>query len=157
MDLIKNQEELHKEAEKVIEELDLINFLSPYGPVDIGGSYKTGLMVWRDIDMGVMFLPSEDELWKIARKIYDKPHINSLTIMNNLKRQNPHYPKGWYFGIKWGYGGVVWKIDLWFANEKADIEMENWIIANLNDEFKKTILEIKSQVWEDPKYAKKIL
>lgn len=155
-ELLNQQTNLHNEAQEVLSKSGLLEIISKYGEVDIGGSFKTGLMVWRDIDIGVYALPSEDELWKIAREIYTIKNISSLTIMNNFRKGNVNYPKGWYFGIKIKEKENTWKIDLWFAKEKADLEFENWLIENLNDENKKYILEIKSFVWENPKYKKTI-
>ena len=156
MDLIKQQEELQKEGYQILQELKLVEILSPFGEVDIGGSLKTGLMVWRDIDIGVLSIPSEDEIWKIARIILDKPYVNSITIINNIKKQNPIHPNGWYLGIKYGKEGVVWKIDLWFVNKKGDRAFEKWLLSKINDDNKRIILQIKSQVWESPKYKKTI-
>lgn len=152
--LLTQQQTLHDEADIVLKDSGLIQMLSPYGTVDVSGSYKTELMVWRDIDIGVTPKLSKDDLWEAAQKILDIPHINQITIQDNSNKENPNVPDGYYLGVKYGSGGNVWKIDIWFADFLAQNEYDETVKMRLDEEKRRIILEIKNQVFENPKYRK---
>ena len=152
--LITQQQALHDEADIVLKDSGLIQVLSPYGTVDVSGSYKTELMVWRDIDIGVTPKLSKDDLWKVAQKILGLESINQITIQDNAKKENPNAPDGYYLGVKYRHGGNVWKIDIWFADSLPQTEYDNSVKNRLDEEKRGRILEIKNQVFENPKYRK---
>jgi hypothetical protein len=50
-ELLARQEALQAEAGRVLAELDLGGRFADVGPVLVVGSYLSGLMVWRDLDV----------------------------------------------------------------------------------------------------------
>ena len=52
--LIRRQDALQAEASQVIAELDLMSLLGRAGAAEQVGSFVSGLMVWRDIDVGAV-------------------------------------------------------------------------------------------------------
>lgn len=146
IDLIKLSESFHKDADLLLKKTDLINKLSKYGEVSIGGSYDLGLMMDGDIDIFV-----------INKKVNKK---RSIGILNNLiieddfngylyfdwtNRKHIGFPKGYYIGLKTKFKERKWKIDIWLVNERfkpAD-KLMNFVKLNLNKEKKKIILSLK--------------
>ena len=53
-ELLRRQEELQAEARQVIGDLDLLGVLGRAGNARHIGSFVTGLMVWRDLDLQVL-------------------------------------------------------------------------------------------------------
>jgi hypothetical protein len=53
-ELLARQEALQAEATQVLAELDLDRLFGDVGPVLVVGSYLSGLMCWRDLDVGVL-------------------------------------------------------------------------------------------------------
>ena len=164
MDLLIKQKKLQEEGWKIIKELELENLLSKYGDVDIGGSIKTGLMTWRDIDIGIInnTLPDKKIVWEVASKIENKQHVISITIQDNATdgKYREKYPKGYYIGVKYGYDEKRWKIDIWFAKENQSKTpygtYDDWLITQLNDENKLKILSIKNVIALNPLYKKRV-
>lgn len=161
MDLIKQQAELQKEGFDLIKQLDLKKYLSQFGALDIGGSIKTGLMTWRDIDIGIICseIPSVDKIWFIARELAEKPHITRITIQDNMTdgKYYPAYPKGYYLGLIYDNKDIHWKVDIWFAENFGEHgSYDDWVISQLNDDNKLIILQIKNALYDHPLYRKKI-
>lgn len=158
MDLLKQEEELQREARDLLRETGIQEFLSKFGEIEIGGSLDSGLMVWRDIDMGVISSElNEENYWQMVKFLYGlNNYYHSLYIQDFRESVNPASPKGLYIGLKIKYQEKFWKVDVWYVKPRKDPN-ENfniWLKKNLNDQNKKTILEIKNLVYEDPGYRK---
>src|SRR3989344_8099789 len=98
-DLLKQQEELQKEAQEVLGKLDLINILSIYGKPEIVGSLATGLMTWRDIDLEVIKEIDEEKYWEVVKKIFHIPNYKRTIVVDFRKSVNPNTPKGLHICI----------------------------------------------------------
>ncbi len=155
-DLLKRQRELQKEGKKVLEELKIIEILSKFGKPKIVGSFETGLMVWRDIDIELEKEIDEKEYWETVNTLFYSPKLKYLTLIDFRKSINPNTPKGLYIGIKYWFENKEWKIDVWFMppRSKDSENLNEWIKDKLNDENRKTILQIKNQVYKNPEYRK---
>lgn len=158
-ELLRNQEKLQREAKEVIEKLNLVKILSQYGKVNVVGSLRYGLMVWRDIDIDLVL---ENEIleinyWKIVKKLFSNKKIQSMTLSDNRKIEDKNRPKSLYIGIKYlDNEENIWKIDIRLSNEN-DLntgKIENLINEKITSKNRVTILEIKSQVCDNPKYHK---
>lgn len=159
MDLLKQQEELQKEARDLLKETGILDFISKFGEVEIGGSLDSGLMVWRDIDMGVISQKlNEDHYWEMVHFLFNLENYHGLYIQDFRKSVNQRSPKGLYIGLKIKYKENMWKVDAWYIKprEEGDFNFNAWLRDKLNNENRKTILEIKSQVYRNPKYKKEI-
>jgi hypothetical protein len=160
MDLLKQQEELQKEAHQLLDETGILEFLSKFGEIEIGGSLDSGLMVWRDIDLGVIAkVLDEDKYWGIVQFLFGlNNYYHSLYIQDFRESVNPNSPKGLYVGLKIKFREKIWKVDVWYVEPRKETETNynEWLKEQLNDENRKIILEIKSKVFEHPKYRKEI-
>src|SRR3989344_771731 len=158
MDLLKQEEDLQKEARELLRETGIQEFLSKFGEIEIGGSLDSGLMVWRDIDMGVISPEiNEEKYWQMVKFLFGlNNYYHSLYIQDFRESVNPASPKGLYIGLKIKFRNNMWKVDVWYLGPRKNPN-ENfniWLKENLNNENRKTILEIKNLVYEDPKYRK---
>ncbi len=160
IDLEKEQEKLQKEGKELLNEIKLLEFLSKFGEVEIGGSFDSGVMTWRDIDLGVIADELRDEnYWEIVKFLYYlKDYYHSLYIQDFRKSDNPNSLKGLYIGLKIKYLNNFWKIDVWYVNPRKENELNfnDWLKKNLTNKNKKIILEIKSLIHDNPKYRKEI-
>ena len=157
--LLKQQEELQKEGKKVLDQLGIIKILSKYGNPQIVGSFETGLMVWRDIDIELVKEIDDKDYWKAVDELfYDNSKLKYLTLINFKNSKNPMTPKGFYIGIKCWLENKEWKIDVWFIPPrlKGSENMNEWVKNRLTDENKKIILQIRNQIHKSQKYRKEI-
>ena len=116
-ELLRRQQELQLEAGGIIRELDLVTHLSPLGDVEHIGSSASGLMVWRDIDLGVRCRDlSLVRVWVTLMPILTDPRVVALDYRNETGERSPSgLPADQRYYIVLRYetaAGYEWKIDL---------------------------------------------
>jgi hypothetical protein len=136
--LIARQAKLQREATALIDRLDLIGVLGKAGPVVQVGSFVTGLMVWRDIDLGVAApgLTSE-AAWETMRPL--------LGRCSSLHYLDDHDERRHYFVLRiagWKIDVSVWTTEIPPAVEEFQAELRE----RLTDSLRLTILRLK-EAW----------
>jgi hypothetical protein len=88
-ELLMRQAALQAEAAQVLAELDLGQLFADVGPVLVVGSYRSGLMCWRDLDVcllaGVECSPS-DVLELLKRRLSDVVYRCLLADQHDQRR-----------------------------------------------------------------------
>ena len=168
-DLLENQEKLQEEAKLVLKELKIEELLGKYGPVKFAGSFETGLLVWRDIDMEVWV--SEIDKKDVAEFVKGVINVTDkrldFLVIDNRDLRTPHHPKGFYLGMRyclnstysnWRESSDVWELDIWFVTkeESHTLGYTESVKEKLTEEKRRIILEIKNEIWKSPGYKKKI-
>lgn len=158
-DLLLTQTELQKQALKVIERLRIKSILDQYGQARLVGSVKYGLMTWRDIDVDLVTKndPTDSDYWNIVKTIFSLPGIKSLTLVDNRQQVEANRPKSLYLGVKYEDAEQnIWKIDIRLLAEESIMADGTARLLNekMTDKTRETILQIKSQVHDNPKYHK---
>lgn len=159
MDLLKQAEELQKEGQEVLKIIGLMEFLSKFAEPKLVGSMVNGLMVWRDIDIELVKPINEEEYWETVRFLFHNPEVNhKVSVKDFTGSMNPATPSGLYIEMRITYRGNDWKIDLWFFDprEEGAQNYNESLKSKLTKKNKPIILEIKSQIYDSPKYRKSI-
>jgi len=157
--LLEKQDKLQKQALAIIEELGLKNVLSKYGQCNVVGSAAYGLMTWRDIDVDVVFNnnPTDHEYWEIVQYLFSLPNTNQLTLIDNRQGGEANRPKSMYIGAQHKDNKhAIWKIDIRLLAKEFVMtdRIAQLIKETMSAESRNTILQIKSQVHDNPKYHK---
>jgi hypothetical protein len=89
-DLERRQGRLQAEAEQLLADLDLAALLAHIGPIRMAGSFVSGLMTWREVDVGVCTgsdFGSEQVLNTLARLVgrSDHDHANVTAWHERLR------------------------------------------------------------------------
>ncbi|CAM3470283.1 hypothetical protein KIPE111705_10080 [Kibdelosporangium persicum] len=75
--LVQRQAKLHAEGAELLRELDLIGLLSETGPVLLAGSFVSGLMTWRELDVMVLvsarFMPVD--VMRLIQRVIELPGV----------------------------------------------------------------------------------
>jgi hypothetical protein len=146
------------EADELLYKRGLLAALQKYGTVHITGSYYLNLMAWRDLDLYIDSSKfSESDFFLLGNDIANAVQAGKMHYRNEFILQSG-LPQGKYWGT---YTDIIaphnWKIDLWAINSEL-CEQYMAFAANLkaqvNDENRMKILDIKSQVWMHPDYRK---
>jgi len=158
-DLIDRQKQLQQQAFEIVERLDLINILGKHGQVSLEGSAKYGLMTWRDIDINLVSEtePSVRVYWDIVKTFFSFAKVKTLTLADNRQQVENDRPKSMYIGVKYEDNeNNIWKIDIRFLARKSITpdRIEQLIKDKMTEASRLSILHIKSQIWEHPKYHK---
>ncbi|MBI2594053.1 hypothetical protein HYW44_05435 [Candidatus Daviesbacteria bacterium] len=171
MNLIKQQNQLQKDAYKVLEKLQLMELLKNFGEPKIVGSLSLGLMTWRDIDIEVIMKKLDMEfIAEICAKLVRKSSRRiDFGVIDNRDGFNNIRPTGIYLGVKYyskdlkagellGANDKVWKIDIHFVLKKDSkgVQKTQEVADRLTDEIRKIILKIKGVVFKSPKFRKEI-
>lgn len=121
--LVHRQDALQAEASRVIAELDLMSLLARAGRAEQVGSFVSGLMVWRDIDVGAVSPGlSVDGAWEAMRPIIARPEVTRVSYANesgHLDMSGRAYDDRHYFVIHYETAAHDnWKIDvtLWLTD-----------------------------------------
>lgn len=152
-DLIRRQQALQSEGAKVLEDLSLLKILSRFGTPQQIGSFASGLMVWRDIDVHVVAPGlSASGAFEAVREFAAHPQIQRIRYMNESGRFNPTgelRDERYYFGMYYAPDqGEEWKIDVsfWLKDvERSEID-DVRKMRQLTPELRLLILWIKD-VW----------
>jgi hypothetical protein len=79
-DLLARQSALQDEAQEVLADLDLAGLVADIGPLLITGSYVSGLMCWRELDVmvlvGQQFSPQD--LMGVLARIVQRAEVTDL-------------------------------------------------------------------------------
>lgn len=162
-ELLRRQDQLQAEANRVAEELDMDDLLSLAGnPVRVG-SAALGLMAWRDLDITVVCPKLDmDQVAEIATMLMVKQGIRELRFLNDTGIWNTdiNYPDGFYIGLKYrAQSGMDWKLDIWFVDEpdkQPDLKHIETLPKRLTPELRESILTIK-QAWASrPEYGNEV-
>lgn len=163
-ELLQRQDLLQAEAREVLAELSLMPYLSQLGQAEQVGSSVSGLMVWRDLDVGARCPgPSADRVFETLRPILTHPGVHEVLYQEET---GPRSPSGWpqdqryYFVIRYTTpAGYSWKIDVsvWLTDApRNQLRYLEYLARNLTDETRLAILWIKD-VWHQlPVYPAEI-
>jgi hypothetical protein len=163
-ELLRRQAALQAEAQAVLAALDLFARLGRAGRVELVGSFVSGLMVWRDLDLCVTG-PG-----MTAGRALDavRPFLLDADISEVLYRQETgaRSPTGraaderFYYVLRYQPAGAAeWKIDLsfWLLDRPRGYQRQLEALARrLTEETRLAILRIKDRWHQQPEYPDRI-
>ena len=142
-------EDLQAEARSVLARLE------PLGPLLPTGSYVSGLMVWRDLDVMLLGGPdySPADVVALLGKAVAIPGVTAFSYTD--ERGNPERDQRYHVTLKLD----EWRIDLsiWLNHDHADgAEWHQALAQRITDEEREAILAIKN-VWHTrPEYPDEV-
>jgi hypothetical protein len=149
--LLQRADRLQREAQDVLDDLELPTFLAAYGHPRIVGSAALGLMTWRDIDVDVEVFDEieEDEVWDTARYLLGRATITLVSVADDRSGRTACRVPSMYVGARYRSDeSAVWKIDIRFvrsADAVASSHLDD-LGAKLTPETRQRILAIKDAV-----------
>src|SRR3954470_10208473 len=104
-ELLRRQDALQAEARGVVAELGLVPLLSRAGRVEQVGSSVSGLMVWRDIDFGVLCRDlTAARAVEAIRPLLTHPRVTAFDYRNQTGHRAPPVIRGderYYVSARW--------------------------------------------------------
>lgn len=158
------QSALQAEARDVLAELDRFGLFEEVGPPAPTGSYVSGLMCWRDLDLGVHTGPdfSPRDVLRLLRRAVDVPGVVGFDYRDE---RGPRCPTGalrderYHVPITLRRGPGTWRIDLSVWLHDPHLNVTAWHAAlrdTITDEQRCAVLRIKD-VWHRlPNYPDEI-
>jgi hypothetical protein len=114
-------DKLKKEADDVLQILNLLGILASYGKVYPTGSYYLEVMAYPDIDL-YLTMVSLEQIFMIGAQIARCELVSQVVYEPTDDQSN--LPGGLYlkFRVNYGAWGRPWKIDLWSLPEEVIVK-----------------------------------
>ena len=152
---------LQEEARAVLAELDLSAL--GFGPALPTGSYVSGLMVWRDLDVMVLGEGlSPGDVLRLLAPLADRPGFEGLALADE---RGPRSPTGevrderYHVPISWRHGDALWRIDLtvWLHDLHRNVtEWHERLRSTITPEQRTAVLRIKDAWHRRPEYPDEV-
>jgi hypothetical protein len=155
--LLQRQHQLQNEAQRILEELNLIELLSQAGHVRQTGSTTLGLMVWRDIDLQVSNTNlSIAQAFELLHPLLTHPRVKQVRYLH----QSHHFKLDgladrYFFMVYYEpEGQAEWKLDIsfWLGEGIHPEPVQEAIAQQLTPATRLTILQIKDAWYQLPAY-----
>ena len=163
-ELLARQSALQTEAAALLDELDRSGIFADIGPLEVAGSYVSGLMCWRDLDVmllvGAGYGPRD--VLELISRIMDLPAVVGFDYRDERGDRSPsgttrderyHVP----FLLERGAG--VWRLDLtlWLHDLHKNVtEWHRALRGSITDEQREAVLRIKDVWFRLPSYPDEI-
>jgi hypothetical protein len=163
-ELLARQAALQHEARQILSELDLPSLVADSGPLLIAGSFVSGLMCWRELDVMVLvgadFSP-EDVLRLLTRIVAETSAIaaeyhderGSRCVTGEVRDERYHVP----FTVD--RAGSSWRIDLTLWLHDPHYNVTSWheeLRERITADQRRAILRIKDAWYRRPEYPDQV-
>jgi hypothetical protein len=153
-ELLARQAALQAEAGEVLARLNLSALFADVGPVLIVGSYVSGLMCWRDLDVGLLADPdfSPSDVLDLLKRVVALPGVVGFAYRDERAERCPTgeaRDERYHVPIDMDVGRGVWQIDLSVWLRDLHHHVLTWherLRETVTDEQRITVLRIKD-VW----------
>jgi hypothetical protein len=154
------QAQLQAEADALRRRWRLDEVLSRTGPVQYTGSYVSGLMVWRDLDVMVL-VPSGFGLPDLVGLLAELVALPGVAGFDVHDERGPRSPTGqrrderWHLPLVTDSTSGAWRIDLTLWLHDAHVNLTRWheeLRARVTTEQRAAILRIKDAWHVRPEY-----
>jgi hypothetical protein len=153
-ELLARQAALQVEAAAVLADLDLAVIVADVGPMLLTGSYVSGLMCWRDVDVmvlvGAEFSPQD--VLRLLQRIVDRPGVVGFDYRDERGLRSPtgHVrDERFHVVIALSRNVQTWRIDLTLWLNDAHTSVTAWhemLRDTITADQRSAILRIKD-VW----------
>jgi hypothetical protein len=159
-ELLARQSALQQEAQNVLAELKLAALVADIGPLLITGSFVSGLMCWRELDVMVLvggeFSPQD--VLRLLTRIVGQTGATALEYYDErgprcgtgqIRDERYHVP----FTVNWA--DHSWRIDLTLWLRDPHLNVTNWhedLRERITAEQRRAVLRIKDVWHRRPEY-----
>ena len=134
------------DAQNILDQTKILDILSKYGDVRVGGSFYTDLMYGPDIDINITCSNPRVSATNFLAEVINLQLFQKYQYgdFENFPRENR--PHDHIIVLILPYNGQKWEIEIWFSNQlKTDqIKLEKKL-KNLPQDVKKEIIKSKHQ------------
>jgi len=163
-ELLARQSALQEEAREVLAELDLAALVADIGPLLVAGSFVSGLMCWRELDL--MVLAGDDfspqDVLRLLQRIVGRTGATALEyhdergprcVTGHVRDERYHVP----FTVD--RAGHCWRIDLTLWLHDPHINVTRWheeLRERITPEERSAVLRIKDVWHRRPTYPDQV-
>lgn len=143
--VLEYSQNIKSDAGKILNDSDLINCLSKYGQVSIGGSYKYDLMWSPDIDIMVVCDNPREQSLAAIKELMDLRQFQKYQYGDFQKFKRENRLEAFIIVLILPFNGQKWEIETWFVDKypQRQSDMDKLIESKLNDASKLKIIKAK--------------
>jgi hypothetical protein len=163
-ELLARQSALQQEARQVLAELDVAALVADIGPLLITGSFVSGLMCWRELDVMVLVGEefSPEDVLRLLTRIVGRTGATALEyydergprcVTGQVRDERYHVP----FTVDWA--DHCWRIDLTLWLHDPHVNVTNWhkeLHDRITAEQRRAVLRIKDVWHRRPEYPDQV-
>ena len=155
--LITRAKSLQEEAQRILQEINLLSIIGTISEPEIVGSVKNGLMIMPDIDIHAWV--KEPDLGAVANLLstltkmptIQMVHFNNYReLRRDFRKDRINFPHAYYVGMRTTQPSGEWKIDMWFGKRGEVGDYDATELDTITDEQRLAILRLK-EAWKDGK------
>ncbi|MCE7010574.1 hypothetical protein LWC34_48395 [Kibdelosporangium philippinense] len=160
LELVPRQERLQAEGAELLRDLKLVERLAEAGPVLLAGSFVSGLMTWRELDVMVLVGPqfTPADVLVLMQRLIDLPGVVSFEFHDERETRCPtEYARDERYHLKIGIDRLEgeWCVDLshWLHDVHANVA--SWheeLRGSVTPDQRDAILTIKDAQRQFPDY-----
>lgn len=137
-----------QEADNLLEMSGILPIFRKYGEVNIHGSYALDLMLSSsDIDIYVINpVVNKEDAYSALSEILETKFWNDYRLYDFVETPKDRFPSGRYIWLEATVNGHHWDLSILFVKEFPPEQKRHfeWLLANLDDDKRRAILEIKN-------------
>ena len=163
-ELLTRQSTLQAEAEQLLADLRLTAAFASVGPLVPTGSYVSGLMCWRDLDLGLLvgakFTPQD--VLALLSLVVDLPGVTGFDYRDERGIRSPTgqvHDERYHLPISCERDGALWRIDLTLWLHDPHLNVRAWHLRlrdTVTAEQRSAILRIKDVWHRRPSYPDQV-
>lgn len=162
--LASRQAALQVEAGEVLAAMAEVDVLRAIGPLLPTGSYVSGLMCWRDLDVGALVGPdfTPIDVLKVVAGVIDTSEVTAFTYRDERGSRSPtgdqrderyHVP----MQVVWKSGEWRFDLSLWLYDDHAHVaDWHRQLGERISPEQRRTVLRIKDIWCRRPEYPDEV-
>jgi hypothetical protein len=163
-ELLARQSALQAEAADLLTGLDLAAMLADIGPLLLAGSYVSGLMCWREIDVMLLAGPdfSPADVLRLLARIVTRAPVTALEYHDERgdrcatgQRRDERY----HVPMTVPWAGALWRVDLTLWLHDPHHNVTRWheeLIARISTGQRRAVLRIKDEWYRRPDYPDQV-
>lgn len=145
-DILEFSKKTKSDAVTLLNQTDLINILSKFGKVIIGGSFKYNIMWEADIDITVICQNTRKSSLETLNKVIEDKLAQKYEYGDFVTFKRDKRPESYILNLILPFNNRKWEIEIWFFNELPDGQKEiDNLMEKLSEKTKLTILKMKEK------------
>ena len=163
-ELAARQSALQVEAGELLDELGRSGIFSDIGPLEVTGSYISGLMCWRELDVMVLVGPdySPGDVLRLITRVMELPGVIGFDYRDERADRSPTglaKEERYHVPFLLDRAGGIWRLDLTLWLHDLHENVTAWHKAlrdSITDEQRAAVLRIKDVWFRRPSYPDQI-
>lgn len=146
-DILEFSKKTKADAVALLNQTNLINILSKFGNVIIGGSFKYDIMWGADIDITVVCQNTRKSSLEALNQVIEAKLAQKYEYGDFVTFKREKRPESYILNLRMPFNERKWETEIWFFDKESDDqkEVDDLMKVKLNEKNKLAILKMKEK------------